>query len=210
MLNRANDVIARAEKLDLAVGQLQAFRGLVEDLDARCPISLPLLQKRLIEMVRSAILRSAIALATAVFDSKGRNRAGFGQVVELLNDTALVEFFLEKRGQDGRADMMRARLGEVCAGYLQVVAGATFQRVKRLRDDEIGHLLVRDQLGPPSEHSDIFELADEAQRLVVALHEGLGVPGAPHFITMSNDQPKPGDGLFWGTYLAGATARSTA
>jgi hypothetical protein len=74
--------------------------------------------------------------------------------------------------------------------------------VKQLRDDEIGHLLKRDEPTPTTERSDIWEVADATERLVLTLREGLGMSSPSHFITVMKNQIKPGQGLFWGTYLA--------
>jgi hypothetical protein len=86
MLDRANDLLERADKLDDAVSNLQAFRSLLEDLNARTPIDLPPPQVRAIGMVRAAILRSAIALVVAILDSKGSDRVSLGQIADLLED----------------------------------------------------------------------------------------------------------------------------
>jgi hypothetical protein len=55
---RANALLERAAKLDDAVGNLQAFRSLLENLNARTPVDLPPPQLHAIEMVRAGILRS--------------------------------------------------------------------------------------------------------------------------------------------------------
>ena len=72
--------LEHADKLKKAVSDLQALRSLLEDLDARTAIHLPPLelshqQGQAITSVRAAILRAAIALAVAILDSKGRDRA---------------------------------------------------------------------------------------------------------------------------------------
>jgi hypothetical protein len=73
--------------------------------------------------------------------------------------------------------------------------------VKQLRHDEIGHLLMRKASSQTVQYSDVFALADEIERLVILLHEGLGIH-SPHFTTIKRqtvDHAK----LFWNTYLAG-------
>jgi hypothetical protein len=195
MLDRANDLIGRASKLDDAVTNMQAFRGLLEELDRRCPIPYsPHLDA--IRMVRAASLRSAIGLATAILDRKRTDRASLGQVVELLEDPALGDFIMEKRGPCGMS-----KLAELCDQYAKVVASDTFTRVSRLRHGEIGHLLIRDEDAPATEHSDIFELVDEAERLVILLHEGLAML-KPNFVN-ARCKTDANAKLFWDTYLAG-------
>jgi hypothetical protein len=101
VLDPANDLLDRADMLDDAVSNLQAFRSLLEDLNDRTSVDLPPLdlsqqQVRAIEMVRAAILRSAISLVVATLDPSDRrgNRASLGEIVKLLSDEALVEFLL--------------------------------------------------------------------------------------------------------------------
>lgn len=63
MLDRSNEVLERANKLDDALSNLQAFQSLLEDLNGRTsvdlrPLELPQQQVQAIEMMRAAILRS--------------------------------------------------------------------------------------------------------------------------------------------------------
>jgi hypothetical protein len=209
MLDRATDLLERADKLDKAVRELQVFRSLLEDLDARTAIHLPPLelsrqQVEAIHAVRAAILRTVIALAVAILDSKGRDRASFGQIVELLKDTTLIEFFLEKRGQtDTDKLVMSNNIQEVCDRYKQIYTGHPFQRVIQLRHDEIGHLLNREKPTPTSQRYDIFSIVDEIEHQVIRLHKGLGM--SLHFITLKEQAVEQAK-LFWDTYLAGVTA----
>jgi hypothetical protein len=208
-LDHANDVLERADKLDDAVSNLRAFRSLLEDLNARTSIDLPPLdlppqQVRAIEMVRAGILRSAIALVVAILDSKGRDRAGLGQIVELLNDESLVEFLLKKLREGRNAKPVGEKLQEVSKRYQQLYTAQPFRWVQQLRHDEIGHLLMRKELTPPVQYSDIFALGDEIERLVITLHEGLGI-SSPRFIALKaqiTEQAK----VFWQTYFAGVAA----
>ena len=209
MLDRANDLLERANKLDDAVANLQVFRSLLEDLDARTANYLPPLkisrqQKQAIRAVRAAILRSAIALSIAILDFKRSDRASLGQITELLKDTPLTEFFLKARGQAGSVDdAMREKLQEVCDRYHQIYTSQSFLRVKQLRNAEIGHLLMQKEPTPTGEHSDVFAITDEIERQVITLHEGLGMT-PPRFIelkTQTVEQAK----LFWDTYFTGVT-----
>ena len=154
--------------------------------------------------MRAAILRSAIALAVAILDSKGRDRASLGQITELLKDTTLVEFFLKSRGQGGAANAMRKKLQEVCNCYQKLYSEQPFQRVQQLRHDEIGHLLKREQPTPTSQHPDVFAITDEIERQVVMLHEGLGMQ-SPQFVPLKKQAVEQAK-LFWDTYFAGAVS----
>jgi hypothetical protein len=203
MLDRANDLIERADKLADAVANLRAFRGFVEELDHRSPIPFGP-HRDAIRTVRAACLRSAVALVVAVLDSKGRDRTSLGQIIKLLADTALEEFFLEKRGQGGRDASMRDKLAELRDQYARVIDSDSFKCVAQLRHDEIGHLLIRDEDTPASEHSDVFWLADEAERLVVILHAGLGML-QPHFVKIRRETDANAR-IFWDTYLAAISA----
>jgi hypothetical protein len=130
------------------------------------------------------------------------NLRSLGQIIKLLADTALEEFFLEKRGQGGRDASMRDKLAELRDQYARVIDSDSFKCVAQLRHDEIGHLLIRDEDTPASEHSDVFWLADEAERLVVILHAGLGML-QPHFVRHETDANA---NIFWDTYLAAISA----
>ena len=160
MLDRANDLLERADKLDDAVSNLQAFRSLLDDLNARTPIDLPPPQVQAVGMVRAAILRSAIALVVAILDSKGSDRVSLGQIADLLKDQAFVQFLAKKLNEGRGAIVDREKLHAV--GYLhqRIYATAKFSRVKQLRHDEIGHLLMRKSVTPTVQYEDVFALAD--------------------------------------------------
>jgi hypothetical protein len=203
MLDRANDLIERVGKLDDAVANLQAFRGFVEELDRRCPIRHgPHVEP--IRTVRAACLRSAIALVVAILDSKGSDRTSLGQIIKLLADAALEEFFLGKRGQRGRDSSMRGKLAKLRDRYASVIDSDRFKCVAQLRHDQIGHLLIRDEDTPASEHIDVFWLADEAERLVLILHAGLGML-QPDFVKVRRETDANAR-MFWDTYLAAISA----
>lgn len=205
MLDRANDLLERADKLDDAVSNLQAFRSLLKDLNARTPIDLPSPQVQAIGMVRAAILRSAIALVVAMLDSKGSDRVSLGQIAELLKDQTFVQF-LEKTLHEGRGAIIDPqKLQAVSDLHQRIYATARFSWVKQLRHDEIGHLLKRKASTPTVQYSDVFALADVIERLVILLHESLGIR-PPRFTTVKSqtvDHAK----LFWNTYLAGVGQR---
>jgi hypothetical protein len=211
MLDRANDLLERTNKLDDAVCDLQAFRSLLEDLNARSaphlpPLELSRQQTAAVVAVRAAILRAAIALAVAMLDSRGRDRFSLGQIVELLKDTRLVEFFLNNRGHHGTANAMSEKLQKVCNAYKQTYTGQRFQRVQQLRHDRIGHLLMRVQPTPTSDHFDVFAIIDEIEGQVITLHEGLGML-PPNFNSLKKHAVQQAK-LFWDSYFAGVAALS--
>jgi hypothetical protein len=203
MLDRANDLIERAGRLKVAVANLQAFCGFVYELDRRCPIpDSPHLGA--IRTVRAACLRSAIALVVAILDSKGSDRASLGQIIKLLADTALKEFFVEKRGQGGRAASMHSKLTDLTGRYARIIDVDRFKHVAQLRHDEIGHLLMPGEDTPASEHVDVFLLADEVEQLVLLLHAGLGM-SPPHFVE-TRHAAYVNASMFWDIYLAAISA----
>lgn len=202
MLDRANDLIERAGKLDDAFANLHAFRSLLQDLADRCPLRLPPEHSAAIEMVRAAVLRSAIAQLAAMLDSRRSDRASLGQITEILKDAALIEFIIAKRGGDAaKAAKMRERLENVGRRYNEIFKGEQFNRVQQLRHDEIGHLLLRDDPTPTVEYADIFALADEVEQQIRKLFEGLGLC-EPAFLSWK-DKLTERSKLFWDTHLHG-------
>jgi hypothetical protein len=200
--DRADALLERAAKLDGAIGNLQAFRSLLESLNARTPIGLPPPQVQAIEMVRTGLLRSAIALAVAILDSRTSDRASLRQMVEVLRDTAFVEFFVKKRGPDGiERDAMRKKLQEVCDRYRQIDTVGSLQWIREFRQEESDHLLMRSASILPVECLDVFALTDEIEHQAITLHEGLRMQ-PPHFM-VSKEQIVEQTKLFWNTYFAG-------
>jgi hypothetical protein len=201
MLDRANDLLDRVSKLDDAVTNLQEFRSLLEVLNAR--IDLPPLTVDPVRMIQAGILRSAIALIVAILDSRGSDRASLGQIVALLKDNKLVEFFLKKYGQ-GSNDTMNKKLVEVCNRYNQICIAQSFQWVKQLRNVEIGHILMAAPI-PTIRLSDVYILADEIEQQVITLYEGLGIASPPNFSTEKRQTIEHAN-LFWNTYFLGRAA----
>jgi hypothetical protein len=201
MLDRANDLLEAADKLDVAVANLQAFRCLLEDLNARTSIDLPQAQVHAVGMVRAGILRSAIALVVAILDSKGHDRASLGQISEALKDHTFMEF-LETTLYKGRGAIVdRRKLQDLSDCYHKVFTAREFGWVKRLRHNEIGHLLMSGTPSQEVEYSDVFSLVDEVERQVIMLHEGLGIDG-PQFVDQSKKTAEKA-AQFWNTYFAG-------
>jgi len=193
VLDRANDILERADTLNDAVSNLQAFRRLLEDLNDRTSVDLPALdlpqqQVQAIVMVRAAILRSTISLVVATLDPADRrgNRASFGEIVKLLSDETLEEFLLTTLHKGRGAMPVKQKLREVRDHYDQISTGKTFKRVRDLRHNAIAHLLLQDKPLAAVEYSDIFVLADEIERLVVWLYEGFGNIPPPNFSALKS------------------------
>lgn len=204
VIDRANDVLERADLLDDAVAELHGYRSLLEDLNRRSPVNAPPEHVRAIRLVRAAILRSAIGLAVAILDATDRrgNRASFGHIFSLLKDTAVADILFSPNPKRD-AKPIRQRLGEAQVRYNNISAGPLLQRIRDLRHNQIAHLLVRDEPIASVEYTDIFALTDEIEMLLTTLYEGFG-KGLAHFVGLkarTTGQAK----LFWQTYFAGMT-----
>jgi hypothetical protein len=152
-------------------------------------------------MVRAGILRSTIALVVAILDSKGRDRASLGQISEALKDHTFVQF-LETNLYKGRGAIVdRKILQDLCDCFHKISTAQQFGWAKRLRHNEIGHLLLSRTPSQEVEYSDIFALVDEVERQVIMLHEGLGIDG-PQFVDQRKKTAEKA-ALFWNTYFAG-------
>jgi AbiU2 len=194
------------------VSNLQAFRGLLEDLNGRSAVDLPPLvlpqqQVQAIEMVRAAILRSAISLVVATLDPADRrgNRASLGEIVKLLKDEAFVEFLLSTLRKGRGAKPVKQKLHEVRDRYHEISAGQSFKRVRDLRHNAIAHLLLPEEPPATFEYSDVFALAGEIERLVISLYEGFGSIPPPQFLSFKEQTAEQAK-LFWQTYFAGVAA----
>jgi hypothetical protein len=86
----------------------------------------------------------------------------------------------------------------------QLYTAQPFRWVEQLRHDEIGHILMRKELTPTVQYSDIFALGDEIEQLVITLHEGLGIQ-SPRFIALKAQIAEQAT-VFWQTYFAGVAA----
>ncbi len=85
--------------------------------------------------------------------------------------------------------------------YTKVIKGDIFDRVQRLRHDQIGHLLVRDEPVPTVEYADVFALIDEIETLMTLIYDGMGI-GSPHFTDQKTKTAEEAS-RFWRTYRAG-------
>jgi hypothetical protein len=202
VIDRVNDVLERLYKLDDALSTLHGFRSLLEDLNSLSPIPLPRGQLHVVATVRAAILRSAIALAVATLertDSRG-NLASLGQILKLLQDEPVADF-LSKPHPLRDAKPIWQKVTDALMLYAKVIKGDIFDRVQRLRHDQIGHLLVRDEPVPTVEYADVFALIDEIETLMTLIYDGMGI-GPPRF-THEKTKTAEEASRFWRTYLAG-------
>jgi hypothetical protein len=202
LLERANSLLEAADKLDDATANLHAFRSFLENLNARTPIVLPPPHLQAIAVVRAGLLRSAIALIVAILDSQGSDRASLGQISETFKDKTFVQFLANTLYKGRGAVIDEQILQDLCDRHHQIYTSPQFKRVRQLRHDEIGHILIRETPAETVDYADTFALADEIEYQVIMSHEGLGIL-TPNFI----DERKNTDAratMFWDTYLAAA------
>jgi len=137
-----NDLRERADKLGEAVANLEVFRCLLAELDARTasiqpPLALSNQQVRAVYAVRAALLRSAIALIAAILDTAGRDRASLGRVVQIMGHGAA---FVANVGPHNSV-LKSEKLRYVCDRYPEIYRRDDYQRLLQLRHDELGHCL---------------------------------------------------------------------
>ena len=202
VLDRANDLLSCIYRLDDACAILHGFRSLLEDLNSRSPIELSREQVDAVAIVRAGILRSAIGLAVAMLDKSDRrgNRASLGYIIEVLNEDEEAADCLSTP----HATRVKPIWQKLRERYEKILAGPIFEGVQRLRNDEIGHLLVREKPTPTVEYADTFALIDEIEKLLITLYEGLP-DRQPRFAGLKKETAERAK-LFWHTYLAGAAA----
>jgi hypothetical protein len=196
VLERANAVLERALKLDEAFDVLHAFRSLLENLKSRGSILLPREQLLTAAIVRASLLRSAIGVAVAILDApdpRRRNRAGFGEILVLLKGKSVVDLLTSSDPMGSR----RRKLSEVRHHYNKLVKTPLFSRVRDLRHNEIGHLLISDEPIERVEYNDVLAITDEIEALLVSLFEGLD--RSPAFIEKKK-QAIEGARLFWDAF----------
>jgi hypothetical protein len=111
------------------------------------------------------------------------------------------EFLLTtlRRGRGAKPDSEKLR--DLRDRYREILDGQTFKRVRDLRHNAIAHLLVSEEPPATVEYADIFALAYEIERQVIALYEGLGIR-PPQFASFKEDTAERAK-LFWQTYFAG-------
>jgi hypothetical protein len=193
-LARANDVIESAELLDQAITDALAFRHLLENVRTRTTAAGEEEHAVALRNMLAALLRAEIGTVTAIFDpyDKRGNRASLGHVVEVLKDTAVRRFLVSRR------PAIPAKFDQLERDYAAIAAGSLLKRIKLLRHKSVAHLLKGAR--PRVPYEDIFELEDEAERLVGLLFKGLQQKA--DFMahgTRLVDTAR----LFWDTYFAG-------
>jgi hypothetical protein len=211
VIDRANDVRERLFKLDDAYATLDGFCSLLKESNSRSPIQLFSHEHvHVAATVRAGFLRSAIGLVVAMLDrtdKKRGNRASLGHITHLLKDQSVVDYLLGPNVKLVGQPILQ-KLSDASDNYDKLLTNPVFKQVKRLRNDEIGHLLVHDDGDPTPlvEYEDVFALADEGGSLLATLYEGLGL-GTPKSIARKERNVKRAK-LFWDTYLAGVAAFS--
>jgi hypothetical protein len=200
LIDRANEVIERLFALDEAIANARAFRAFLEDLHARDLSVVREPHIAAISMARAGFLRSAISTVMACLDpeDRRRNRASVGQILAMLKDAELVAFFPE---HGTPPDFGAAVLQQVRRDYETLTKGDLFSRGKRLRDDAIAHILIRDDPTPTVSYETIYALHDAAEQLVIGLYQVCD-RGIPEFI---EHRPRLIDHarVFWNTYFDG-------
>lgn len=136
-------------------------------------------------------------------DRRG-NRASLGHIIGVLNEDEEAANSLSTPHVSRTAKPIWQKLRDARDGYEKILAGPVFERVQRLRNDEIGHLLVQEKPSPTVEYADTFALIDEIEKLLVTLYEGLH-NRQPRFVDLKKETAERAK-LFWRTYLAGVAA----
>jgi hypothetical protein len=153
-----------------------------------------------ITMVRAGILRSAIGAIMACLDRDDwrGNRAGVGQIIELLNDKSVAQSLPEDKRKVVALDVA---LQHAKTDFDSLLQSDMFQRGRRLRDDAIAHILIRDDRPPDLTYQTIYALCVRAEELVSQLY-AVCDRGTPQFVDQklaTSDKAR----LFWDTYFKG-------
>jgi hypothetical protein len=200
LIDPANEVIDRLFALDDAITNARAFRALLEDLHGRDLSAVKEPHVTAITMVRAGILRSAIGTIMASLDIQDRrgNRASVGQIIEMLKDEKLIAVFPEPGTpkESGTTALQRATYD-----YEALIKGDLFERGRRLRNDQIAHVLIPDEPTPDVTYETIFALHDAAERLVTDLYQvcDRGKPRYLDHLASLTEHAR----VFWDTYFAG-------
>jgi hypothetical protein len=201
VLEKANDIIERVIALDAAVSNARAFRALLEDLHSRNIEAVREPHVSAIGMVRAGILRSLILSVTACLDPEDKrrgNRASAGQILDMLEDDAVVRRFPASHEplEPGLVALERAR-----KEYRMLREGRLLQHARNLRNGAIAHLLVSEKPSDDVSYETLYELHDVAERLVVDLSQVCyrGAPSFPDLRASLAGNAK----VFWDTYFKG-------
>jgi hypothetical protein len=207
LIDRANEVLDRLFALDDAIVNARAFRALLENLHARDLSVVTGQHVAAISMVRAGILRAAIGSVMACLDPKDSrgNRASVGQILDMLQDEAVVAVFPEA---EQAPDLGAAALQEARREYHALLHGDLFEQGRRLRNDAIAHILIPHDPTPTVTYETIHALGDAAARLVRNLYQ-VCYRGRPHFIEEDAELTEHAN-TFWDTYFRGMRNSTSA
>jgi AbiU2 len=202
MVERANHVIERLFVLNDAMESADAFCAYLKELTAHSglvteylvtPSNVDAKHVAAIRWVHAGIVRAAIGTIMACLDPEDRrgNRASVGQIIQLLKDKTLADYFASA-GRGSTTALQRAR-----ERYEELLEGGLFDRAKWLRHDIVGHILIRETPTPKVRYEDVYDLCDAAERILTDL-----------FAACGRQKPEPAPAaeqakFFWDTYLLG-------
>ena len=201
-INRANEIIDSARLLDDTAQSAHAFRMLLGNLAGRPLFPNEEEHALSLKMVRAGILRAQIGCIMAILDPWERrgNRASIGHVVKLLKEDEVKNVLLQPSTYLHQTPSA-IKLADLSNKYEHLCKTDIYQRVKRLRNDSIAHVLRPDERTPDVQNNEVSSLQNEAEGLIVLLFEGLGLKGpeltAQRAITLERAT------LFWDTYFTG-------
>jgi len=207
LVERANEVIERVFVLDDEIANMWAFRALLVDLHTRDFSLVTGAQVTAVAIARAGFVRAAVSSIMACLDRSDRreNRASVGQILEMLEDAAIVET-LPKWGRttaEATACIQRAR-----DEYQAMLKSDAFSRVRALRDEAISHLLIKGRATPEVPYQMIYELHDKAEKLAIELFEVCAQRFQPPGFAAHKPNLVKGAKTFWDTYFVGMTSTS--
>jgi hypothetical protein len=204
LVARANEVIERLFALNEAMESADAFCAYLKELTAHSVLVSehvlvnPDVAARHVAATRwvhAGIVRAAIGTIMACLDTGDwrLNRASVGQIIQLLKDKTLVDYFASA-GQGSTAALQQAR-----ERYEALRKDDLLERAKRLRHDVVAHILIRDTPTPKVNYKDVYDLRDAAEQIVTDLIAACGRQKPKR--SPVAEQAK----FFWDTYLLGMT-----
>jgi hypothetical protein len=198
--DRADEVLERLFALDEAVANARAFRAILEDLHGRDLSVVKAPHVAAMAMVRAGTLRAMIGTIMACLDRSDRrgNRASVGQILDMLNDPVLAAVFPEgPRAAASQPELLE----QARQDYATLQDSDLMQRGRRLRDDAIAHILVRDDPTPVVSYETLYELHDAAERLIALLYKVCD-RGTPQYLGHQTGLAENAK-VFWDTYFVG-------
>lgn len=199
-LKRANKIIEHLCLLDDEVSNAQAFLVLLKTLHSQDLSMVPSTHVAGVEMVRAGILRAAISSILACLDphDERNNRASIGQILKMLDDDEIKKVLLKKRvGQDQKL----ALLDNVKIEFAKLIASDPYKKLRKLRNNKIGHNLLDKKPGQEIEYSEIYDCFDSAKRMAANLlrFSDCDKPKFESIQSLSCNDAQ----MFWGTYFKG-------